>query len=590
MNRIVFTLLALVLALPVWGIAPLVGNLTPGPSRFLPVDQAFSFDFEQQGERLRLKWQIHDGYYLYRHQFRFSARDARFNEVDMPVGLPHEDEYYGEVEIYREQLQLNVELLQAGDDATLMVAYQGCADAGFCYPPQTQTIPLNSIPLSAPSSADRASRPLAAMTPAPQGEQSRLQQQLSNNGYLSSIGLFFVLGLALAFTPCMFPMYPILTGLIAGQGQKLSTRRAFGLSLAYVQGMAITFTLLGLLVASAGMQFQAAMQHPLILVVLSLLFVLLALSMFGLYTLQMPGRWQARLAEWGNRRRGGSVTGVAAMGVISGLVASPCTTAPLSGALLYVAQTGDLLLGGAALYALALGMGLPLLLLGTSGGKLLPKAGSWMERVKALFGFLLLAVPLLLLERLLPEIWIALLWSLWLIGLFGYLYHQNQQTLHGWQHSLRAVVILLGLFSGTLLGYHALTAQQQIAASEPAPEFTAIRSVSDLEQQLQLAQQQRLPVMLDFYADWCVACKDYEKYTFSDPRIVPKLQQMRLLQADVTANSKEDIVLLQKLQVLGLPTLVFFDSEGEELGSSRLTGFLAASDFLDHLEQVQQVR
>jgi len=590
MSRLIVSVLALLLALPAWGINLFAGSQPAVPTEFLPVNQAFSFDFEQQGERLRLKWQISEGYYLYRHQFRFSADGARFSEVILPAGQPHTDEYYGEVDVYRHQLQLDVPLQQATDDATLTVRYQGCADAGLCYPPQTQTLPLSAVTHITPPSAGVPARQADA-PPAPlQGEQSRLQQQLLDGGYLSSIGLFFALGLALAFTPCMFPMYPILTGLIAGQGNRLSTRRAFGLSLAYVQGMAITFTLLGLVVATAGMQFQAAMQHPAILIALSLLFVLLALSMFGLYSLQMPGRWQAKLAEWGNRQRGGSLLGVTAMGIISGLVASPCTTAPLSGALLYVAQSGDLLLGGAALYALALGMGLPLLLLGTSGGKLLPKAGSWMERVKALFGFLLLAVPLLLLERLLPELWTGLLWALWLIGLCGYLYHQNQQTLHGWQHSLRAVMILLGLFSGTLLGYHSLTTWPLATASASAPGFVAIKSVADLEQQLQLARLQQQPVMLDFYADWCVACKDFEKYTFSDPQVETKLAQMRLLQADVTANSAEEIALLQRLQVLGLPTLVFFTPQGEEITTARLTGFLDADDFRAHLEQLQQVR
>ncbi|MGL4889551.1 MAG: protein-disulfide reductase DsbD, partial [Aeromonas veronii] len=354
----------------------------------------------------------------------------------------------------------------------------------------------------------------------------------------------------------------------------------------YVQGMAVTYTLLGLVVASAGLKFQAALQHPYVLIGLSAMFVLLALSMFGLYTLQLPSSLQTRLSGLSNRQQGGSVVGVAIMGMISGLVCSPCTTAPLSGALIYVAQSGDLWLGGAALYALSLGMGLPLLLLGTSGGKLLPKAGAWMDVIKQLFGFALLAVPILLLSRLWSDQVTTLAWLGWGLLLCGYLYHHNQHQPHSVAKSVRGFVLLLAMISAVVVGKDLLQPAPPAAitadASQTAPRFIRVKTLDDLK--VQLAAARGKPVLLDLYADWCVACKEFEHKTFSDPAVRARFGQMVLLQADVTANDDADIELLNTLNVLGLPTLIFFDREGKELTGQRVTGFMGPIPFAKHLE------
>ena len=382
-------------------------------------------------------------------------------------------------------------------------------------------------------------------------------------------------------------MYPILTGIIAGAGHRLSTRRAFLLSFVYVQGMAVTYTLLGLVVASAGLQFQAALQHPYVLIGLSVMFVLLALSMFGLYTLQLPSSLQTRLSGLSNRQQGGSVVGVAIMGMISGLVCSPCTTAPLSGALIYVAQSGDLWLGGAALYALSLGMGLPLLLLGTSGGKLLPKAGAWMDVIKQLFGFALLAVPILLLSRLLSEQIATLLWLGWALVLCAYLYHHNQHRAHSLGKSLGGFVLLLVMMTLVVVGKDLLLPEPGVKASTgiQAPQFIRIKTLDDLKTRLEAARGK--PVLLDLYADWCVACKEFEHKTFSDPEVQSRFADMVLLQADVTANDDADVALLNGLNVLGLPTLIFFDRDGNEVSGQRVTGFMGPAEFLGQLDKLR---
>ncbi|GAK86696.1 cytochrome c-type biogenesis protein DsbD protein-disulfide reductase [Vibrio ponticus] len=354
-----------------------------------------------------------------------------------------------------------------------------------------------------------------------------------------------------------------------------------------MQGMALTYTLLGLVVASAGMQFQAAMQHPYVLIGLSVMFVALALSMFGVYTLQLPASVQTWLSGLSNKQQGGSNAGVFAMGAISGLVCSPCTTAPLSGALLYVAQSGDLLTGAVALYALALGMGIPLMLAAVFGNKLLPKAGGWMDRVKVLFGFVLLAAPIFLLERILPEAWAITLWSALGIVAFGWLYHvKNSLTFGGWKQSMVGIIAVLGLVTSVQPLYNTWI-NPPAQEHQTSIEFIKVTTVTELEQQLSAAKQAGKPVMLDYYADWCVACKEFEKYTFHTPNVEAKLQDFVLLQADVTKNQLQDIELLQRLNVLGLPTIEFWDASGKHVVNARITGFMDAPSFIDHLNSHQ---
>ncbi|HDO1385294.1 TPA: protein-disulfide reductase DsbD [Aeromonas veronii] len=550
--------------------------------KFLQVDEAFQIESEQRGDQLLLTLHIADDYYLYRHSLRFKGNNLTFSEPTQPEGTEHEDDFFGKTRVYYQQVSIAVPLKEVGDGATLRVRYQGCTD-GLCYPPTDKLIDVTPL-----VTATTASTAETAQSVAPVSQQDQLAAALGNQGFWLSIVAFFALGLGLAFTPCVFPMYPILTGIIAGAGDRLSTGRAFLLSMVYVQGMAVTYTLLGLVVASAGLKFQAALQHPYVLIGLSVMFVLLALSMFGLYTLQLPSSLQTRLSGLSNRQQGGSVVGVAIMGMISGLVCSPCTTAPLSGALIYVAQSGDLWLGGAALYALSLGMGLPLLLLGTSGGKLLPKAGAWMDVIKQLFGFALLAVPILLLSRLWSDQITTLAWLGWVLLLCGYLYHHNQHQPHSVARSVRGFVLLLAMISAVVVGKDLLQPTPPAAitadAGQTAPQFIRIKTLADLK--VQLAAARGKPVLLDLYADWCVACKEFEHKTFSDPAVRERFGQMVLLQADVTANDDADIELLNGLNVLGLPTLIFFDREGKELTGQRVTGFMGPIPFAKHLEMV----
>ncbi|EIO9265174.1 protein-disulfide reductase DsbD [Vibrio alginolyticus] len=567
---------------------------------FVPVDQAFPFNFYQQDDKLMLDWQVRDGYYLYQERLSVAGEKVSLGELQMEDGTPHKDEFFGDVHIYTQPLFVNVPMYDWQDGARVVVQYQGCAKAGFCYPPETRVIPISAFTSSNSDSttattASKAEQAPTATPPAVQSstsgdtssvpvtQQDSLAANLADNWWTPL--LFLALGVGLAFTPCVLPMYPILTSIVLGSG-KLSQRRALGLSFVYVQGMALTYTLLGLVVASAGMQFQAAMQHPYVLIGLSVLFIALALSMFGLYSLQLPSNVQTWLNNLSNKQQGGSSAGVFAMGAISGLVCSPCTTAPLSGALLYVAQSGDLLTGGIALYALAMGMGIPLILVAVFGNKLLPKAGGWMDRVKTLFGFILLAAPIFLLERIMPEMWSTILWSALGIAAFGWLYHiKNSLEFGGWKQSAVGIIAVLGLLASAqpILNYwfgNSTTQTQQATVS-----FTRIANVADLEEQLALAKAAGKPVMLDFYADWCVACKEFEKYTFHDPSVEAKLQDFILLQADVTKNQVQDIELLKHMNVLGLPTIEFWDASGEHVSNARLTGFMQAEPFLEHIKQ-----
>ncbi|EOV6310781.1 protein-disulfide reductase DsbD [Vibrio parahaemolyticus] len=567
---------------------------------FVPVDQAFPFNYYQQDGKLMLDWQVRDGYYLYQERLSVAGENVALGDLQMEEGTPHKDEFFGDVHIYTQPLFVNVPMHNWQDGARVVVQYQGCAKAGFCYPPETRVIPISAFTSSNSGSTTPTTAPKADQTPvvtppatksstadtpssAPVTQQDSLAANLADNWWTPL--LFLALGVGLAFTPCVLPMYPILTSIVLGSG-KLSQRRALGLSLVYVQGMALTYTLLGLVVASAGMQFQAAMQHPYVLIGLSILFVTLALSMFGVYTLQLPSSVQTWLNNLSNKQQGGSSAGVFAMGAISGLVCSPCTTAPLSGALLYVAQSGDLLTGGIALYALAMGMGIPLILVAVFGNKLLPKAGGWMDRVKTLFGFILLAAPIFLLERILPEMWSTALWSALGIAAFGWLYHiKNSLEFGGWKQSAIGIIAVLGLFASAQPALNYWFGNHETQAQQTTVSFTRIANVAELEDQLALAKAAGKPVMLDFYADWCVACKEFEKYTFHDPKVEAKLQDFVLLQADVTKNQVQDIELLKHMNVLGLPTIEFWDAKGEHVSNARLTGFMQAEPFLEHINR-----
>ncbi|GLX78968.1 thiol:disulfide interchange protein DsbD [Thalassotalea insulae] len=572
-------------------------SLFSNEDEFLKPDQAFVFNFDQQGASLTLSFDIAEGYYLYKKQFKFTGEAVSFDPVALPTGIDHEDEFFGKQQIYKGPLRLTIPLKQVSTGGKIFIRYQGCAEAGLCFPPIIKTVELgefNSTATSVLSALNQASQPTTlplttgknANQGANKSEQYQLVEMLKGNNTFLTLIAFFIGGLLLSFTPCVFPMYPILTGIIVGQKDTLSTKKAFSLSFVYVQGMAITYTLLGIIVALAGAKFQAMFQHPIVLIVLSILFIFLALSMFGLFNLALPLSWQNKLNQLSNNQKGGSYFGVLAMGAISGLVASPCTTAPLTGALLYISQSGDIVLGGVALYALSLGMGLPLLILGSSGGKLLPKAGNWMNVIKNIFGLLLLAVPIFLLERFLPETFANILWIALLLGSASYFYVANQGTKANFWFGLRSLMIFLMMFYGANQAYQLIHSapQTKVINSEHNKMFLIVGSLAELQQQVKQANSDGKTVMVDLYADWCIACKEFEKYTFPAPQVQQALSNTVLIQMDLTdMGSPETITMMKQFNIFGLPSILFFDLNGQELTEQRVTGFMGAEQFAAHI-------
>ncbi|WP_417439042.1 protein-disulfide reductase DsbD [Idiomarina sp.] len=534
-------------------------------NQFLSVDQAFDFDSEINGNKVTVSWVVAPEYYLYQHRFKVVPENALAAVPELPQGESHSDEFFGESIVYRDYVEWSFTLNPEFSGNTITVQYQGCADAGLCYPPTEKQIKLSSTNETGSGS-----------TTAPPDTDSSLFG-IGEQHLIITLLLFFALGIGLAFTPCVFPMYPILSGVVLGNRER-NWKNTLWLSFIYVQGMAITYSLLGLVVASAGMQYQAYFQHPVVLIVLAVLFALFALSMFGAYTLQLPISWQSKLQSFSGQQSGGNVVGVFIIGAISGLVASPCTTAPLSGALLFIAQSGDVVSGAAILYALSLGMGVPLILFGLSGGKLLPKAGAWMNVVKQFFGWLLLAVTLFLIERLIPTSISMWLWIFYFILAAVSLAVSISQPL---RTTTKVITIVLLAAAATTGSYWQVNKAQLEQKSHGL--FTVVSNVSDIQQQI--AESDRW-VMIDLYADWCVACKEFEQYTFSDEQVQAQFQEFKLIQADVTRNNAQDVEILSRYKVLGLPTILFFDTEGNERSEYRVTGYMNAEDFEKHLEKI----
>ncbi|CDG22526.1 Thiol:disulfide interchange protein DsbD [Xenorhabdus poinarii G6] len=555
-----------------------------GNSFYLPANQAFMFDFQQQGNKLILNWDIKPGYYLYQRQFNIVPNEEiSLGKIEYPQGVTHQDEFFGKTEVYFQSARIDIPLLSATNDGALQVTYQGCAEAGYCYPPETVSVPLQAIVASSQSpSADSATN--AENTSSQKTLQQKEVPATPHDAPFSPLWALLI-GIGIAFTPCILPMYPLISSIILGQKRPESLKKIFWLAMSYVQGMALTYTLLGLVVAAAGLQFQAALQNPYILIGLSVLFILLAFSMFGLYTLQLPSTLQTTLVNWSNQQQGGSYIGVFVMGMLAGLIASPCTTAPLSAILLYIAQSGNTLIGGLTLYLYALGMGLPLIAITLFGHKLLPRSGPWMQYVKEAFGFIILALPVFLLERVLGDSWGIRLWSLLAVSFFGWAFALTLHSKNGWQRVLQIAFLALALIAARPL--------QDWVWGSPAAEqqktTLQFRQVNDWQELNQILTENRhQPMMLDLYADWCVACKEFEKYTFSDPQVQAQLSEFILLQADVTDNTPKQKELLQKLNVLGLPTILFFDTQGKELPHSRVNGFMDAPRFDQHIQRIQQ--
>ncbi|WP_340610481.1 protein-disulfide reductase DsbD [Xenorhabdus bharatensis] len=562
-----------------------------GQNRYLPAEQAFMFDFQQKGEKLTLNWDIKPGYYLYRKQFVITPdQRTSLGHIDFSKATPHEDEFFGKTEVYFQSAHINMPIIAATNDSTLQVTYQGCAEAGYCYPPETISVPLYAVTTPIKPSTDETlkqpeSKP--AEIKAPQSESLPQEETLPKTDQMPFSPLWALLiGIGIAFTPCILPMYPLISAIILGQKRPESLKRIFWLAMSYVQGMAITYTALGLIVAAAGLQFQAALQSPYILIGLSVLFILLALSMFGVYSLQLPSSVQTRLVNWSNQQKSGSYFGVFVMGMLAGLIASPCTTAPLSAILLYIAQSGNAVLGGLTLYLYALGMGLPLIAVTLFGHKFLPRSGPWMQYVKEAFGFIILALPIFLLERVLGDIWGIRLWSLLAVAFFGWAFALTLNHKNGWLRTLQLILLALALIASRPLQDWAwgnpVTEQQQTSL-----EFQQISDWQELNQIL--AENRHKPIMLDLYAEWCVACKEFEKYTFRDPQVQKQLNHFLILQADVTENGPDQKELLKKLEVLGLPTILFFDNQGKEIPNSRVNGFMDAERFSRHLQHLYPI-
>lgn len=554
--------------------------------KFLPVEQAFQLHAEQQHENILLNWQIIDDYYLYQDKLEFSlnGQPIDIQPQFLTTAEQYQDPYFGTVNIFKRQLALKLPLPNKGAQDLLDVTYQGCTQ-GFCYPPETKQFVLGEIPQVAMTAQLKTDELQSAVGNS--DVLSSQQNQLADSLFESKYAMlwFFVLGIGLAFTPCVLPMLPLLSAIVIGsRTEKSSTWRALALSFVYVQGMALTYTLLGLLVVLIGLPFQVALQSPYVLIGLSLIFTLLALSMFGVFTLQLPSSLQTKLTQLSQQQKSGAFFGVFAMGAIAGLVASPCTSAPLSGALLYVAQSGDFVIGALTLYLLALGMGLPLILITVFGNKILPKSGAWMENVKTAFGFVMLALPVFLLSRILPAVWEPRLWAL--LGVSFFVWLAMQMRTYG-----------IGLFFRILFLIAAITLAQPLqtwlwqnntqptenqSAVQNSLEFQQVHSYDELQQAL--AQNPKAMAMVDLYADWCIACKEFDHKTFADSKVQAALKDVLLLRIDMTSNSENNRTLMKQLSVTGLPTLIFFNAEGKEITAQRITGFMESETFLQTLQ------
>ncbi|HIP68836.1 MAG TPA: protein-disulfide reductase DsbD [Chromatiales bacterium] len=580
-----------------------------GEPELLPADEAFAFNAQIIDGNLEATWQIAENYHLYKDKIKLDIPGVTLGQPDFPPpDFIEDDPELGKLESYRGLLTLKypVKGQLPARNLSLQAEYQGCADMGVCYPPIRKTLQLTGstgTPTTLlTTTGSSVNTPPTSSGAAPISEQDALTTKLASGNMLLTLLTFFGLGLLLAMTPCVFPMIPILSGIIiSSSGEKTTTSKAFMLSLAYVLAMALTYTVVGVLAGLFGANLQVWFQNPWVLSIFAGVFVLLSLSMFGFYELQMPQGIQTKLTAISNRQEGGKLASAAIMGFLSALIVGPCVTAPLIAALTYIGQTGDAVLGGFALFFLSMGMGVPLLLIGASAGKLLPKAGVWMDTVKAVFGVLMLGVAIWLLERVLPTSISMALWALLLIisGIYMGVLQHLPETISGWRKLwkgfgyiavLYGSLILIGVAGGSnnlfqpLKGLSSLANYEATAATTQAL-FQPIKGIDGLEQALASARSQNKPLMLDFYADWCVSCKEMEHLTFADPKVRQTLSQAILVQADVTANDSEDRALLKRFGIFGPPAILFFDHQGQERKPYRVVGFMSAEKFNNHAAQ-----
>lgn len=588
---------------------------------FLTPDQAYKpFVETKDGKSLVIHWDIADDTYLYEDKVSISleGEGVRLGQFTLPPPkIKHDsirtDGTIGDVPVFVHNLDVTIPLVRTNAESTeitVTLKYQGCdGKRGICYPPQKKPFKIQ-LPAIAPGAlnADNTTESAAATsTPAPaveQSEQDQIASMLKDSSTWLILLTFFGIGLLLAFTPCVFPMIPILSGIIAGQGAGITTRKAFTLSLVYVLAMAVTYTIVGVLAGlfGASLNLTAAFQNPWILSAFALLFVLLSLSMFGFYDLQLPANWQSRLSEISNRQSGGELSGVAIMGLLSALIVGPCVAPPLAGALIYIGQTGDAVLGGAALFAMAMGMGAPLVAIGTSAGKLLPKAGGWMDAVKGVFGVMMLGLAITMLERFVAEAITMGLWGMLLIVSAIYMGALQQLSVEasGWNKLWKGLGVVLLVYGALFLvgvaanGRDTLQPLRGLAIGgggagsiENHLQFRKVKSVADLERELVTAKATGKPVMLDFYADWCIYCKQMEKNVFTQPDVVAAMSNFVLLQADVTEQDEKDMALMEKIGIPAPPAMIFWGTDGHEMKHLRLMGYMGVGEFKNHVAKVE---
>lgn len=582
-----------------------------GGDVILPPDKAFGLEVSVRDESaIQANFRVTPGYYLYRDKVSFSVKsdpaqttDVKIINVSMPQGEMKSDPNFGDMKVFHQPFQALISLNRSNSThrkIILTASYQGCKENDLCYAPIDKQF---SIELPEAGPTKNGSRPTLSPVQAPQQEEmlaqsesARLSNLLKKGSFWLIVTFFFGAGLLLAFTPCVLPMIPILSGIIVGRNSHPSKMHGFVLSLAYVLGMALTYAAVGVAAGLSGTLLSSALQTPWALGSFAAIFVLLAFSMFGFYELELPSALQSKLTNTSNRLHGGHLSGVFVMGVLSAVIVSPCVAAPMAAALLYIGQTHDAVIGGAALFALAMGMGVPLLVIGASAGALLPKAGAWMEAVKNFFGVLMLAMAIWLISTLIPISLQMLLWGALLV--LSAIYMRALDSLannaSGWEKLWKGVGILaLLLGSAYLIG--ALSGARDIlrplaglgngqATAAPIVQFDRVRNMAELN--ARLAQAKGKSVLLDFYADWCVSCKEMERYTFSDMKVQDRLKDSVLLQIDVTDNNDEDKSLLKHFGLFGPPAILFFDRQGNEQNGQRIIGYLDAGQFLQSLQYV----
>jgi thiol:disulfide interchange protein DsbD len=602
--------------------AGLFDNANPFSSDDGPVDveQAFVFEYEQPAPgQLKLIWQLKDGYYLYRNKIQLSESDQLTESArQYSPSKPKDDPLFGQVEVYYGQALVEIDFLNSSDkavDEQLTVTYQGCWDGGICYPPVTKKISLAAVPPAGSATIVSAvvnstvvnSTAVTKITPTNAGgtavdqpivsEQDQFARMLSSSSLVLTLGAFFVAGLALALTPCVFPMVPILSSIIAGQGHRVTAGHGFFLSLVYVLAVSLTYTIAGVIAGLFGENLQAAFQNVWIIGFFSLIFVLLSLSMFGFYELQLPNSWQSRLNKISNHQKGGTLMGVAVMGFLSALIVGPCMAAPLAGALIYIGQTGDPLLGGAALFTLSLGMGVPLLIVGASAGKLLPKAGGWMESVKAGFGVMMLLLAVWMLDRVIADNVALLLYAVILLVAAVHMkaLDRLKDGAPGWSFFWKGIGVVLLLYGGTLFiggltggkslltPLQGMTVSPGVQAAAGKMQFITVTRKQELDQYLAGAAAKGQPVMLDFYADWCISCVELDLVTFADGGVQQSLRDFLRIKVDVTANDEAAKLLSKTYSVIGPPALIFFDKAGQLNPDMTLIGVIDPQVFVNHV-------